>query len=166
MVPYLAQCRFSIRSPRRKHRDELVEKVKNCARGAALAMGCEVKFGHFGRVYEAMRINPPIENAFLKNIASLGLEVNRVPEQGMGSTDAANVGQVVPMLHGYVAIAAEGTKPHTVEFAKAASSDEGMRAMIKAAKALAMTAVDVFCSEELLAQIREEFAQAKGGDNI
>jgi len=29
-----------------------------------------------------------------------------------------------------------------------------------------MTAVDVFGSEELLAQIREEFAQAKGGDNI
>ncbi len=166
IVPDLAQCRFSIRSPRRKHRDELVEKVKNCARGAALAMGCEVKFGHFGRVYEAMRINPPLENAFLENIASLGLEVNRVPEQGMGSTDAANVSQVVPMLHGYVAIAAEGTKPHTVEFAKAASSDEGMWAMIKAAKALAMTAVDVFCSEELFAQIRGEFAQAKGGDNI
>jgi hypothetical protein len=38
-----------------------------------------------------------------------------------------------------------------------------MHAMIHGAKALAMTAVDVFCSEELQKEIRQYFQTAKGG---
>jgi len=165
IVPDFAQCRFSVRSPRRTHRDELVEKLKNCARGAALAMGCKVRFDHFGQIYENMRINESLNMAFLDNLESLGIEFTRDAQQERGSTDAANVSQVVPILHAYVAIAPEGIKLHTEEFAQAASSEEGMRAMIHAAKALAMTAVDVFSSEILINQIKEEFSKGKGGDS-
>jgi amidohydrolase len=165
IVPDFAQCRFSVRSPRRTHRDELVEKLKNCARGAALAMGCKVRFDHFDQIYDSMKTNEPLERAFLDNLESLGIDVTRDVEQERGSTDAANVSQVVPILHAYVAIAPEGIKPHTEEFAQAASSEEGMRAMIHAAKALAMTAVDVFSSENLINQIKEHFLKGKGGDS-
>ncbi|UCF82091.1 MAG: M20 family metallopeptidase, partial [Desulfobacteraceae bacterium] len=123
IVPDLAQCRFSVRSPRRTHRDELVEKLKNCARGAALAMGCKVRFDHFDQIYDSMRTNEPLERAFLDNLESLGIDVTRDVEQERGSTDAANVSQVVPILHAHVAIAPEGIKPHTEEFAQAASSE-------------------------------------------
>lgn len=164
IVPAFAQCRFSVRSPRRTHRDELVAKLKNCARGSALAMGCKVRFDHFDQIYDSMRINEPLETAFLDNLESLGIEVTKDLEQERGSTDAANVSQVVPTLHAYVAIAPEGIKPHTVEFAQAASSANGMHAMIHAAKALAMTAVDVFGSENLIHQIKEHFIMGKGSD--
>ena len=165
IVPDFSQCRFSVRSPRRKHRDELVEKLKNCARGAALAMGCKVRFDHFDQVYDAMRINPPLELAFLSNLESLGLSVVKDVEQERGSTDAANVSQVVPTLHAYVAIAPDGIKPHTEEFAQAAASAKGMQAMIHAAKAMAMTAVDGFSSEDLINQIKEYFLKGKGDDS-
>ena len=165
IVPAFAQCRFSVRSPRRTHRDQLVEKLKNCARGAALAMGCKVRFDHFDRIYDSMRINEPLETAFLDNLESLGIEVTKDVIQERGSTDAANVSQAVPTLHAHVAIASEGIKPHTEEFAQAASSAKGMRAMIHAAKALAMTAVDVFSSENLIHQIKDHFLKREGSDS-
>jgi amidohydrolase len=165
IVPDFSQCRFSVRSPRRKHRDELVEKLKNCAAGAALAMGCKVRFDHFDQIYDTMRINKPLELAFLSNLESLGLSVVKDVEQERGSTDAANVSQVVPTLHAYVAIAPDGIKPHTEEFAQAAVSAKGMQAMIHAAKAIAMTAVDGFSSEDLINQIKEYFLKGKGGDS-
>jgi metal-dependent amidase/aminoacylase/carboxypeptidase family protein len=85
--------------------------------------------------------------------------------QSTGPTDAANVSQVVPLLHGRIAIAPAETKAHTEEFTKAASSAQGMRAMINAAKALAMTAIDVFSSENLFNQIKNRFLKGKGGDS-
>jgi len=159
MVPDLAQCQFSIRAPERGYRDELVSKVKNCARAAALATGCKVKFGQYALIYDLMKINAPLEKAFLDNLVSLGLEVERKSKQEMVSTDASNVSQVVPLLHGHIAIAPEGTKLHTKEFAKAACSDQAMQAMTKAAKACAMTAIDVYCSEDLPTRIKNHFTE-------
>ena len=157
IVPDFAQCQFSVRSPRRAQRDELVEKLQNCARGAALAMGCKVRFDHFDQVYDAMRINAPLELAFQNNLESLGLSFVKDAEQERSSTDAANVSQMVPTLHAYVAVAPEGVKLHTEEFAQAAASAKGMQAMIHAAKAMAMTAVDGFSSEDLINQIKAHF---------
>lgn len=112
-----------------------------------------------------MRPNPPLEQAFLDNLESLGLEVSRTIEQSRGSTDGANVSQVVPTLHGSVAIVPQEIKSHTAEFAEASFSDTGMQAMIHGAKALAMTAVDVFSSENLFNQIKDHFLIGKGGDS-
>jgi hypothetical protein len=64
-----------------------------------------------------------------------------------------------------MAVAPEGVKLHTEEFAQAAASAKGMRAMIQAAKAMAMTAVDGFSSEDLINQIKEYFLKGKGGDS-
>ena len=161
IVPDFAQCQFSIRSTCITHRNELEEKVKNCARGAALAIGCKVRFNYFDRVYEPMRINECLDRAFLSNLESLGVNISREVGQERGSTDAANLSQLVPLLHANVAIASEGIKLHTKEFAQAASSEAGMRAMIYAAKALSMAAVDVFTSETLIKEIKEEFAKGE-----
>jgi metal-dependent amidase/aminoacylase/carboxypeptidase family protein len=108
-----------------------------------------------------MKINASLDRAFLKNLSFLGANVTTEVEQVRGSTDAANVSQLVPLLHAYVAITSEGIKLHTKEFAEAASSETGMQAMIRAAKALSMTAVDVFASENLFNQIREDFLKAR-----
>ena len=48
---------------------------------------------------------------------------------------------------------------HTPEFAVAAASERGNRAMLRAAKAMAMTAVDLLAQPELMAQAQDEFRQ-------
>ena len=48
---------------------------------------------------------------------------------------------------------------HSTDFAEVAISDYGQNQMIFAAKALAMTAIDVFTNPELVSKMREEFKQ-------
>ena len=48
---------------------------------------------------------------------------------------------------------------HLIDFAKVAISDYGQNQMIFAAKALAMTAIDVLTNPELVSKMREEFKQ-------
>jgi len=78
------------------------------------------------------------------------------PSGRMGSTDMGNVSHVVPALHPYVAIAPEEVAGHSPEFRAASVSPEGHAGLLDAAKALAMTAVDLFSNPELVDAAWEE----------
>jgi len=77
-----------------------------------------------------------------------------------GSTDMGNVSHLVPSIQPYVGIA-HSTPIHTPEFALAAASDEGMRGMIDAAKAMAWTAVDLLGDPDIMNMVREDFIRKK-----
>ena len=51
--------------------------------------------------------------------------------------------------------------PHTVPFREAAVSSRGDEALIKGAKALALTALKLVTDSVLLAEIKEEFKERK-----
>ena len=75
----------------------------------------------------------------------------------MGSTDMGDVTQVVPGIHPYVQIAEDNVAGHSREFAEASGSERGQVAMLAAAKAMAMTTVNLLEKADLVARIREEF---------
>ena len=74
--------------------------------------------------------------------------------------------QVVPGLHPYVPIAPEGTAGHTAAFAEASKSPMANEGLIVAAKALAMTTVDLLTDpdkvEAAWAAFREQKAEQEG----
>lgn len=74
-----------------------------------------------------------------------------------------NVSHVVPAIHAYIAIGPKELISHTKEFAQAAASEVAHRAMISAAKAMAMTAIDLLTRPELLEEIKEEFRSRNQG---
>ena len=76
-----------------------------------------------------------------------------------GSTDMGNVSQLVPGIHPTVAIAPEGVGIHSPQFASAAASEAGSRGLFDAAKALAMTVVDLVTSPGIIIKVKEEFRQ-------
>ncbi|MBS3788610.1 M20 family metallopeptidase [Candidatus Bipolaricaulota bacterium] len=158
IVPELASCEFNIRAPEDEYKDDLVEKLKKCAKGAALATGCEVEFNQPEPSYKAMRPNEPLVKAFKKNGESLGLEFQQA-EGGAGSTDMGDVSQTIPAIHPYLSIVPEGTSAHTSEFRDAADSKKGKEVMITAAKILAMTAIDVLTKGSLNTEMKEYFAE-------
>ena len=80
---------------------------------------------------------------------------------GFGSTDMGNVSQLVPSIHPSVAIARTEISVHSTQFALAAASEAGIKGMLDAAKALAMTVVDLVASPETVASAKEKFAQRK-----
>ena len=88
----------------------------------------------------------------------LGEPLNPPPaDAGMGSTDMGDVTHAVPGIHAYIQICGEEVAGHSLEFAKASISKRGQEAMLTAAKALAMTAVDLFTDPKAVRQIKEEF---------
>jgi amidohydrolase len=162
IVPDYAEGRFSIRALDTPYAAEVVEKVRACARGAALATGARLEFEQTGPRYDARWPNARLVALFQGNLESLGRQVQVASgDERMGSSDIGNVSQVVPAIHPYVAIGPESIIGHSAEFRDASASPAGHRGMLDGAKALAMTAVDLLAEPANLAAARAAFEAQK-----
>ena len=157
IVPDYSASLFYIRAREDDYCEELLEKVKNCARGAALATGARVEMEMQG-AYKTLRTNMALTQAFQDNLEAMGWEFAEVdPTRKLGSTDMGDVSHATASIHPSLSIGPEDMAGHSTEFAEAAASEKGQQAMIAAAKALAATAVDVLLRPSLFAAIRTEF---------
>jgi metal-dependent amidase/aminoacylase/carboxypeptidase family protein len=110
-----------------------------------------------------MITNNELSEAFTKELISLGVDEAEILEQrdGTGSLDMGNVSQVVPSIHPYIKITNENYACHTNEFREAAMSEQAREAMIRGAKAMALTGYEVLTNPVLLRKIKAEFKQGK-----
>lgn len=158
IIPAHTTGDFSIRSLTAKRRDELVAKVISCAQGAASTIGCHVEC-KVSPGYQEIIVNKVLAGLFKSNLESLGRVVSEPdPNERMGSTDMGDVSHLVPAIHPYLAIAPENIAGHTLEFKEYCISEAGKSAMLDAAKAMAMTTVDLLAQPELISQAREELS--------
>ncbi|MFW6111937.1 MAG: M20 family metallopeptidase, partial [Candidatus Bipolaricaulota bacterium] len=156
IVPERAVGKFFVRAEERKYLDEVVEGVRKCAEGAAVATDTELKIHTFGS-NEELKNNPALTDVFGDNLRRYQEKVTETTEEVLGSTDAGNVSKTVPTIHPTLSIAEEGTSLHTEEFARATCSEEGFLGMIVAAKALALTALDLIADDDLMDRVRGTF---------
>lgn len=162
IIPAYASGRFQVRAQDDAYLDQLLERVLDCFRAGALATGTRLEYKSPERRYSAMRNNETLASAFAANLRQLGIVVeDRPPAGAFGSTDMGNVSQVVPSIHPSIAIADKGIALHSSEFATAANSERGYQAIIVAAKALAMTAVDMLADGALAAKVKKEFVDSE-----
>ncbi len=157
IIPEYAEAQFGIRATDRGYLEELVERVRSCAESAATGMGVTVEFERVGRGYDAIWNNPVLKGVIASNFALIGEDVVAMPRgAGMGSTDMGNVTQVLPGLHCYVKVK-EDIEPHTLAFATACVGETAARAIAVGAKALGMTAMDLFNEPGLVEKARTAF---------
>jgi amidohydrolase len=158
IVPSHSAATFIVRAEDDSYLDELKQRVLSCFAGAATATGARLKYHWGDAIYAAMRNNLTLARLFKRNMESLGRRVKLVdPDSAFGSTDMGNVSQLVPSIHPEVAIAPEDVIVHSPEFALAAASETGSRGLLDAAKAMAMTVVDLASNPEIVSKIKEEF---------
>ncbi|NMA57878.1 MAG: M20 family metallopeptidase, partial [Clostridium cochlearium] len=102
--------------------------------------------------------NKCIDEKLKENISKLGVEM-KYPDPNMkyGSSDIGNVSLKVPSIHSYIKIADKEVNSHSVNFTKAANTSIAYKQIIKAAKAMALTAFDIFTDETLRKNINDEF---------
>ena len=162
IVPAHSAARFLVRSNDEAYMKELREKVLACFKGAALSSGARLEHRWDEKEYYApMRNNHKLAQLYMDNMAVLGRAVPFYnDEQSFGSTDMGNVSQIVPSIHTEVAIAPPGESEHTVEFARYAASERGITQSLRAASALAMTAIDLLASPDTLAAVKQEFEKS------
>ncbi|MBY8999638.1 MAG: M20 family metallopeptidase [Candidatus Heimdallarchaeota archaeon] len=162
IVPGYASAEFYVRAQDDNYCEELVNKVENIAKGAALSTGARLEFERVGHAYMSRNVNKVLGAAFTKNMNAIGEKTHTVEHgKGLGSSDIGNVSHVVPTIHPYIGISKDEINGHSTDFAKAASSEYGNEQMLKITKALAMTAIDVFTTPELVKEMKEDFEKTK-----
>ena len=158
IIPEYAAARFYVRALDLAYMDELFGRVAACCEAAARATGCQVKLTPAGKDYHPHKPVYSLAEMFQRNLESLGEMVDQGPvDRELGSTDVGNVSQAVPTIQPMIQICPREISCHMVAFAAAAASEVGHRAMFAAAKAMAMTAVDLLTDPAALARIAAEF---------
>lgn len=158
IVPDKAVAKFYVRAAKKKYLKEVVEKVKNIARGASLMTGAKLEISNYESSFDDMNTNKNLSKIFNKNLEALGVEVKEA-EKVSGSLDMGNVSYVTPSIHPMIGIGNTKLVSHTIEMAEATISNEAYEAMIKAVAALACTGYDVISDKNLLAEIKKEFEE-------
>lgn len=162
IVPARSAGRFLLRAPTRRDLGGLAPRVLGCFAAGSLATGARFEHRWAGPIYAELRPNAPLAAAYVANARLLGrrpLDASEIPESVTGSTDLGNVSHLVPALHPMLAISPPGVVPHTPGFAAAAAGPAGDQAVLDGAKALAMTALDIWCRPELRAALRRAHLQ-------
>lgn len=160
VVPDHAIAQFYVRAARRNALDSIVEKVKNCARAAAIATGATLNISNYELSYDDMNTNETLSAAFNANLLASGEETINPPPESFGSIDMGNVSYVVPAIHPYIGIGDPELVAHTVAMAQATFTPAAHAALIRGAKAMALTGYDVLTDAALLEKVQAEFKQS------
>ena len=162
VVPAHTAATFLVRAEDDKYLDILKDRVISCFAGAAAATGAELKYRWAKVRYAPMLNNLTLAKLFRKNMQSLGHNILLGgPDKWGGSSDAGNVSQLAPTIHPMIAIAPVDVQIHSTKFAEAAATEKALKIILDAAKAMAMTAVDLLASPKTLAGVRAEFQKSK-----
>jgi amidohydrolase len=156
IVPETASAHFYVRAPTVELHEETLEKVKNCARGAALTTGAEVSFRQVANTYANKVPNMVLSEAFKANLEGLGADFPEAAAERPGaSTDFGTVSQAMPAASASVFIG-ENVALHSYDATEVTASETAHEAVIISAKSLSHTAIDVLTDADLLRRIKEE----------
>ncbi|WP_278549817.1 amidohydrolase [Cloacibacillus evryensis] len=157
IVPERAVGQFYFRAPQNDYLETVVEKVFNCARGAALATGTEVTWRRFELPFKDMTPNETAEKMAAELMESEGFKVS--PCEGfMGSSDVGDVTYHCPAIQPELDISAGKVfQAHTRDFAAATLTDAAHDAMRRGARIIGKSVIRVLTEPELREQMRADF---------
>ena len=156
VIPDHTAAHFYVREETQARLEALEPRVLACFEAAALATGCRLEHHWDGHPYSDLLTSGPIAEAYERHADALGLDVGREPRQVGASTDMGNVSYTVPAIHPSFTIEAESSN-HTPGFTAAAGSEDAHARTLLAAKALCLTALELYADPERLAAAKREF---------
>ena len=160
IIPDLAVANFYIREATTKEMLKLSERVKNCAKGAALATGTSLEIENYEYTFKHLVTNEKLSSIYTKNLELQGIKDIPMSDP-TGSSDCGDVSHHCPTIHTYFPISKCELTGHSIEFAKATITEEAYKGMKEAIFALVMTGKDILENENLLKEIKNEFNQMK-----
>ena len=162
IIPEKTECLFLARARTSRYANEIGARVTRCAEGAAIATGTRVEHAVEGG-YKNLINNLSMAHRYAAHSEALGVKSVEAPaDTPTGSTDMGDVSHVMPAIHPAFAISRHGEgNCHEDAFVAHADSKRGYDAMIRVAKAMAMTAYDLLAQPEFLAAAKKEFEAHK-----
>ena len=158
IIPEYTSADFYLRALDKTYLQELRRRFEAAAEGAATATGCRVQVTVDPRIHDPLKPNGPMATLFERNLARIDFPLDPDDGQaGYGSTDAGNVSHAIPTIHPYIRTAPDGVPGHSREFAEHNATPLARAGMVAAAKALALTALDLLADPAALQSAKEEF---------
>jgi amidohydrolase len=139
VIPERAAARIWIRALEDLRLEDAVDRVLECARGAAQQSRTRLEIVQERGGSPPMRPNLPLAGVYRRQLERLGLaETAHAPGECIGSSDITHVSRVVPTIHPNFPIG-DHLQLHTRAFAEATRSERGERGLLEAARALGLT---------------------------
>ncbi len=152
---------YGIRSSSVRYHAELVDRFRSIVDGCATATGTSYEIRNIGPLFSTTKINPALSNRIRELILARGIKcptlsetMGRLPG---GSTDFANVSQVVPALEVEFQIAPAGTPWHSHDSLEAARTEQARKALGVVIDVLSNTARLYTEEEEFRSAIKADF---------
>lgn len=194
VVPDYAKLWVRVRDPKRSKMLPTYERVKAMAEGAAIMADVDYKISLVSGIYETLvnRTGGEIMQSNLELLGPItyteeeeafGRAIQKAtgkPEVGMdgkvyplketeenpggGSTDVGDVSWNVPNINLGVTVAPKDTPWHSWAVVACGGMSIGHKGMVHAAKAMAMTMLDLFENPKMVEAVREEFKTRKGNE--
>lgn len=160
IIPDYCVAQFYVRAATKTYLLELTERVKNCARGAALASGTELTISNYELSYDNLVTNQKLSSVYTEILAGYGAVIEE-PRPENGSLDAGNVSHICPAIHPYFDITERvPVNPHSTDFADCTLTDYAYDQMMITAKSLALTGANIIRDQDLFDAIQFEFEHA------
>ena len=191
IVPHKATLLYALRAPKASYVKELIERVSDVARGAALMTGTKVDIRVVSAYADFLSVpmmdeimedsildNLPIEytdeeykyaSQFNSKEYELSGNIDASYEKGKknvsaGSTDVADVSWIAPSGSITVTTMAKDSTMHGWTVVAQGKSSIAHKGMHKAAGILSQAALKVIESPELQEKIKEDFKKSKAGE--
>ncbi|MDR3138514.1 MAG: M20 family metallopeptidase [Treponema sp.] len=157
IIPEYARCEISVRAATIADLKKVLDMIKKIVSSVESLTGAEADYSTT-LIYAERYSNLSIDRVFKKHLESLGETVQYPdPAAKVGSSDIGNVSLVMPAIHAYFKITDNRVNAHSKDFAAAAITDYAHEMTLKAAKALACTAYEIFTDGSLRGEIKKEF---------
>lgn len=163
VVPERAAATWYVRSPTVRGLEKLKARVLACLEAGAAAAGCTLEHQWLDPAYANMVDNAPMVELYRDNLARTGRTLaDPTSIDGIvGSTDMGNISHLVPSIHPMIAVSPPNVAIHTQDFVRYAVGDEGDRAVVDGAKAMAATVVDLWLQPTALEAVKADFEAAR-----
>ncbi|MFV0516020.1 MAG: amidohydrolase [Aminipila sp.] len=156
IVPESASAEIYFRSMSRDYLDEIMAKVEDCAKGAAIATQTTFEKHPTAQSYDNLKNNATGLSALEEIYNELELELGD-SERVFGSSDAGNVSMVCPTFHPILQITDSSIAIHTREFADAVKSPRAYEAIVTGSKILTLQILKIFTNKEKFNAMKRDF---------
>jgi amidohydrolase len=158
-IPLTCSIDVQVRSGDESYLDWMKKQVMDTARGAAQAIGADVKFEGKGFRYEKIIENKTLEDVGRSNVEFLGHKFTYdEPSPYPFGTDTGNLSHQIPTIQ-FLIGRPEGFSFHTPIAVEQSISDSAQAMMIESAKILAATSIDLMMDPSIIARAKEELAE-------
>lgn len=157
IVPELVTAEFYMRAYDRDVLQDLVNKIEDCAKGAAIATQTTYEIEPTAATYDNLKSNPTGDSSLEEVFGELELPLNEYTGGTFGSSDCGNVSYVCPTFHPCLQVVDHGVAIHTREFADCMKTERAYEGLEKGAKIIALQIAKIFSDEDRINGMKRDF---------